>query len=168
MNSIYKKLAAYGLSGALALSGGYLVSTYEGKVNKTYLDPVNIITSCYGHTGPELKLGQKFTDDECLEQLADDLVEHDKGMLKAIKVPLTDYQHAAFLSFCFNVGVKACTNSTAFKKLNAKDYAGACNELLRWTKAKGKVLAGLVKRREAERKVCLGELPNEVKTISSN
>ena len=163
MKAVYKKLAAYGLGSAIALSGAYLVAPHEGKENKTYLDPIQVITSCYGHTGSELKLGQKFTDDQCLEQLTEDLVEHDKGMMREITVPLTDYQHAAFLSFCYNVGIKACTNSTAFKKLNTEDYIGACNELLRWTKANGKVMKGLVKRREAERRMCLGETPNEIK-----
>lgn len=160
MKNVRNKLLAYGLGGAIALSGS-LVAYYEGKENKVYVDPVGILTSCFGHTGQELKLGQKFTDDQCLEQLAEDLVEHDKGMLKAIQVPLTDYQHAAFLSFCYNVGVKACTSSTAFKLLNKKEYKKACDQLLRWNKANGKVLRGLTKRREAERKLCLGEIPNE-------
>lgn len=160
MKSIKQKMLTYGLGGAIALAAP-MVAFYEGKENKAYLDPVNIWTVCYGST-KNVKKGDYKTDDECLALLAEDLVEHDKGMMKAIKVPINDYQHAAFLSFCYNVGVKACTNSTAFKYLNNKQYVQACNELLRWNKAKGKVLNGLTKRREAEKAMCLEELPNEV------
>ena len=158
--AIAKRLAAYGLSGALVLAGAGTVSYYEGKSNTAYLDPVGIYTICYGET-KGVKKGDYKTDDECLQSLAADLVEHDKGMMKAISVPLTDYQHAAFLSFCYNVGVKACTTSTAFKLLNQKKYTEACNQLLRWVYADGKVLPGLVKRREDERKMCLGEIKIE-------
>lgn len=160
--AIAKQLSALGLSSALVIAGAGTVSYYEGKENKVYVDPVGILTGCYGHTGPELKLNQKFTDEECIDQLADDLLSHDKGMMKAIKVPITDYQHAAFLSFCYNVGVKACTSSTAFKLLNQGKYTEACMQLLRWNKAGGKVLDGLTKRRQSEVKVCLGEI-DEIK-----
>ncbi|QGH72518.1 MAG: lysozyme [Myoviridae sp. ctThM1] len=152
---IAKKLAAYGLSGALILAGAGTVSFYEGKANKVYVDPVGILTSCFGHTGRELKKGQTFTDDQCLQQLAEDLVAHDNGMMKYVRVPLSDKEHAAYLSFTYNLGVNAFANSTLLKKLNKEDRVGACNELLRWDKAKGKTLAGLTKRRQDENKLCL-------------
>lgn len=152
---IAKKLAAYGLSGALILAGAGTVSFYEGKANKVYVDAVGILTSCFGHTGPELKKGQTFTDDQCLQQLAEDLVVHDNGMMKYVRVPLSDKEHAAYLSFTYNLGVNAFANSTLLKKLNKEDRVGACNELLRWDKAKGKTLSGLTKRRQDENKLCL-------------
>lgn len=155
MNTLYKKLAAYGLGGAIALSGAFLVAPFEGKENKVYVDPVGILTSCYGHTGNELKKGQVFTDEQCLDQLAEDLLEHDKKMLRYVYVPLSEEEHAAYLSFTYNVGVGAFKNSTLLKKLNAGDRVGACNELTRWNKAGGKVLNGLTKRRQAEREMCL-------------
>jgi len=155
MNALHKKLAAYGLGGAIALSGAFLVAPFEGKENKVYVDPVGILTSCYGHTGNELKKGQVFTDEQCLDQLAEDLLEHDKKMLRYVYVPLSEEEHAAYLSFTYNVGVGAFKNSTLLKKLNAGDRVGACNELTRWNKAGGKVLNGLTKRRQAEREMCL-------------
>lgn len=154
-STLTKKLLAYGFTAAVALSGGYLIAPNEGKVNATYIDPVGIATSCYGHTGPELKLGQKFTDDQCLDQLARDLSSHDKQMMNLVRVPLTDYQHAAFLSFTYNVGVGNFKSSTMLRKLNSKDYNGACQELVKWVYAKKKILPGLVKRREAEKEMCL-------------
>ncbi|RYY51367.1 MAG: lysozyme [Chitinophagaceae bacterium] len=161
-SSLTKKLLAYGFTAAVALSGGYLIAPNEGKVNATYIDPVGIATSCYGHTGPELKLGQKYTDDQCLDQLAKDLSSHDKQMMNLVRVPLTDYQHAAFLSFTYNVGVGNFKSSTMLRKLNSKDYEGACEELSKWVYAKKQKLNGLVTRRQQEKDMCLGKTKVEI------
>lgn len=135
---------------ALAVS---TVAYYEGKVNRTYVDPVGVLTSCYGHTGPELRKGQAFTDEQCLAQLQADLVKH-AAALDCVKQPLSDGQKAAFLSFAFNVGNSAFCGSTLVRKANAGDVRGACAELSRWTYAGGKQLPGLVRRRAAERQLC--------------
>lgn len=161
-SSLTKKLLVYGFTAAVAMSGGYLIAPNEGKVNQVYLDPVNIKTSCYGHTGPELKLGQKFTDEQCLDQLAKDLSSHDKQMMNLVRVPLTDYQHAAFLSFAYNAGVGNFKSSTMLRKLNSKDYEGACEELSRWIYAKKQKLNGLVTRRQQEKDMCLGKTKIEI------
>lgn len=157
--ALITRLAALGVSAGAAIAGVFLVMPHEGEVLETYLDPVGIVSSCYGHTGSELRLGQKFSRDECLAQLAEDLVSHETQMMRFVQVPLTEYQHAALLSFCYNVGVGACSKSTAFKKLNAGDFVGACHELTRWVYAKGKRLLGLERRREAELAMCLGQSP---------
>lgn len=159
---ITKKLLAMGLAGVLAVSGGYLVAPLEGYIPKTYVDPVGILTSCYGHTGKELKVGQVFSEDECLSQLAKDLSKHDREMMSLIKVPLSDNQHVALLSFTYNVGLGNFKSSTLLKKLNEGKYKEACNELTKWVFAKGKKLNGLVSRREVEKSVCLGETKLDV------
>lgn len=159
--NIKQKLASFGLSFAVVLSGVYLVAPFEGKENNAYLDPADILTICYGETR-NVSRGEYRTDAECLEMLGDSLSRHDDQMLRYIKVPMTDYQHAAFLSFTYNVGVNAFKNSTLLKKLNNYDYEGACNQLLRWNKAKGVVLKGLTRRREAEHRMCMGIVSQEV------
>lgn len=151
---IAKALAGLGLSAAAVLAGSGTVSYFEGKENKAYVDPVGIVTICYGET-KDVKKGDYKTDEECLESLASELVEHEKGMLKVVKVPLSTKEQAAYLSFTYNLGVKAFTNSTLLKKLNTGDRVGACNQLLRWNKANGKILNGLTKRRQEENKLCL-------------
>lgn len=161
-SNLYKKLLGVGLASSLAISGAFLVSPNEGKVNTTYVDPVGILTVCYGNTGKEAVKGKVYTDEQCLDQLAEDLREHDKQMMSYVYVPLKDYQHAAILSFTYNVGAGSFKSSTLLKKLNAKDYIGACNELPKWNRAGGKILKGLVTRREAERQICLGNLPTEI------
>ena len=146
------KLTAKIGAGAVALVVP-LVMLYEGTVLQSYRDPIGIITACVGHTGPELRMGQRYTRQQCEDMLYGDLLKHAQA-LDCIKQPMTDGQKAAFLSFAFNVGNKAFCDSTLARKANAGDMPGACAELSRWTRAGGRELPGLVKRRAAERELC--------------
>jgi GH24 family phage-related lysozyme (muramidase) len=67
-----------------------------------------------------------------------------------VSAPLTLDQWAALGDFIYNVGAGNFRASTLLKKLNARDYAGAAAELDKWDHAGGRVLAGLLKRRQAE------------------
>ena len=129
------------------------VALYEGTVLRSYRDPIGIVTACTGHTGPELRMGQTFTKEQCTEMLYVDLLKHAQA-LECVKRPMSDGQKAAFLSFAFNVGNGAFCSSTLVRKANAGDMPGACAELSRWTYAGGKQLPGLIKRRAAERQLC--------------
>lgn len=163
-SNLYKKLLGVGLGSALAISGAFIVAPFEGKENKAYIDPIGIVTVCYGNTGKEAVLGKTYTDDQCLDQMATDLKEHDKQLLSVVKVPFkSDYQHAAMLSFVYNAGIGNFSSSTMLKKLNAKDYDGSCQELTKWVYAKGKKLNGLVTRRTKEYLYCMGKVPVEVR-----
>lgn len=150
------RLAAKVGAGVAALAIPLIVH-FEGTVYKTYRDPINVLTSCTGHTGPELEMGQTFTKEQCDEQLASDLFKHASD-LDCIVAPLSEYQRAALISFSFNVGKKALCSSTLARKANAGDMRGACAELSRWTMAGGRELPGLVRRRAAERAMCEGRL----------
>ena len=155
MNDRSKLIAKIGAAAAaLAIS---TVTFYESTVQRTYRDPIGIVTACTGHTGPELQMGQTFTREQCDDMLAKDLLEH-AAALDCIKTPMADGQKAAFLSFAFNVGNGAFCGSTLARKANAGDMRGACAELSRWTLAGGRELAGLVKRRAAERALCERDL----------
>lgn len=148
------KLAAKIGAAAVALAVP-LVALYEGTVTKTYRDPIGIITACTGHTGPELKMGQTFTKEQCDDMLYRDLLKHADD-LDCITVPLTDGQKAALLSFSFNVGRKAMCGSTLARKANAGYPAVEwCAELKRWIYANGRELPGLRNRREAEYRFCV-------------
>lgn len=147
-----KELAAKIGAGAVALALP-VVLLYEGTVLRSYRDPANIVTACTGHTGPDVKMGQRYTRAQCEELLYRDLSSH-ADALNCIRVPLTDHQRAAFVSFAFNVGTGAFCKSTLVRKANAGDITGACAELSRWVMADGRELPGLVKRRAAERALC--------------
>ena len=150
-----QKLVAKLGAAAVALSVP-LVMLYEGTVQRTYRDPIGILTACVGHTGPELRMGQVFSKEQCSAMLDGDLLKHAKA-LDCIDRELTPGQTAAFLSFAFNVGNGAFCGSTLVRKANAGDMRGACAELSRWTYAGGKRLPGLVNRRAAERAICEGQ-----------
>ena len=130
------------------------VPKFEGMILRGYKDPVGIVTACAGHTKTAV-LGKPYTIEECNKLLDEDLAVHAAGTMACIKVPTTVGERAAYVSFTYNVGVGAFCKSTMARKLNAGDYRGACDELLRWTKAGGKELKGLVRRRQAERDICL-------------
>jgi Phage-related lysozyme (muraminidase) len=142
--------------GATAVS---MVQAHEGLRTKAYLDPVGIPTICYGHTGPEVKLGLTYTVERCNDILLKDIALHRAGVEKCIKAPLTPNQRDAVVSFAFNVGVPKFCKSTMARKLNARDYIGAADEFPKWANARvnGKLvkLPGLIKRRRDERNLFL-------------
>ena len=163
--NLTQKLAALGFSATVAFTGGSLIAVHEGYVPGVYQDPVGILTSCYGHTGEELEHGQFFTEQECLAQLAEDLEKFNADLLYLTKgIELTQGEHAAYLSFIYNVGSGNFRDSTLRKKLYQSDRRGACNELSRWVYSRRIKLNGLVARRESERKICMRDL-NHVSTF---
>lgn len=151
-------LAALGLSIGGIFAGSMIVSPNEGLVTNGYLDPVGVATSCYGHTGPDVEVGERYTNEECVKQLAEDIQEADKAVHEVIHVPLTWYQEAALISFTYNVGAGNLKGSTLAKLFNERKYTEGCKQMLRWVYAGGKKLPGLVKRRQQETEVCLGNV----------
>ena len=133
-----------------------LVGGFEGLRTVAYRDPVGIPTICFGET-KNVRMGMTATVEECKGMLTESLVEHELGMAKCLRDPdsIPDKTYGAFVSFTYNVGVGAFCKSTLARKANAGDLASACNQLLFWTRAGGIKLPGLVKRREAERELCL-------------
>jgi lysozyme len=91
--------------------------------------------------------------DEIDEILRKDLARFEAGVLRLIKVPLTQGQFDALVSFSFNVGLGNLQNSTLRMKVNRSEFEAAAEQFLVWTKAGGKVLPGLVKRRTHEKEM---------------
>ena len=169
-NDLYKKLTALGITSSLALGGAYLTAPAEGVILGTYKDPVGIITSCYGRVDKNYKLNSKFTEDECVKQLGEDLIKADSQLSKVVKVEYSSpYQHAALVDFTYNVGITSVKSSTMLKKLNAGNYDGACYELTKWVYAKQDGIAiklkGLMIRRTNEYKWCMGVVPDSVRMV---
>jgi len=154
-------------------AGLELIKSFEGipdgdpqTVNiDPYLDPIGIWTIGWGHAieagGAYLrgKANRKAAQDlypggitmaQAETLLRGDVLDTCRDVEALVDVPLTDNQFAALVSFTFNLGRGSLAKSTLLKKLNAGDYAGASAEFQRWNKAGGKVLDGLVARREAE------------------
>lgn len=132
-----------------------LIKMYEGLRLRSYWDaPGGVWTVGYGHT-KTARRGMNITPDQAEELLKKDVADHSRFIDLYVTVPLNQNQYDALASFTFNLGGGALKNSTLLRKLNKGSYAGAADEFLRWTKAGGKVLKGLVRRREAERKLFL-------------
>jgi lysozyme len=110
------------------------------------------------HTGVDVQIGHRTrTEEQCRALLNSDLQRSWDAIDRYIKEPLKPWTRAALASFIFNVGVDAFSRSTLLKLLNQGRITDACNELLKWNKAGKQQLAGLIRRREAERRLCLGE-----------
>ena len=131
-----------------------LIKKYEGCVLKSYKCPSGVWTIGYGHTNG-VKNGMQITKAQALNYLKQDLITFEKAVTNYVKVPLNQNQFDALISFSFNCGSGALKTSTLLKKLNSCDYNGAANELLKWNKSNGKVLNGLVRRRQEENELFL-------------
>ncbi|MCM2973505.1 lysozyme [Larsenimonas suaedae] len=146
------------LGGAMSLSI-QVVSFFEGTSLEAYPDPVGIPTICTGHTGPTVKLHQTKTPEECEALLQGDLGRAfdaiDARVAPDINRTLPPTRRAALASFIFNVGEGAFEQSTLLARLNAGQTKAACDQLSRWVYADGRKLAGLIRRRAAERELCL-------------
>lgn len=129
------------------------VALFEGLVLRPYLDPVGVLSVCYGETQTTMR---EYSPAECKAMLIESLQKHGHAISPCLPERLPEHVLAAFLSFAYNVGANAFCNSTMSRKLRAGDVPGACAELSRWVYAKDKILPGLVKRRTAERAMCEG------------
>lgn len=131
-----------------------LIKKYEGCVLKSYKCPSGVWTIGYGHTSG-VKSEMKITKAQALDYLKLDLSTFEKTVTNYVKVPLNQNQFDALVSFSFNCGAGALKTSTLLQKLNSSDYNGAANEFLKWNKSNGKVLNGLVRRRQEEKELFL-------------
>ena len=135
--------------------GKKLIKKFEGCKMRAYLDAVDVPTIAYGRT-KNVKLGDTCTQSQAEEWLEEELVEYEGYVNEAVKVPLTQNQLDALVSWTYNLGPSNLNKSTLLKVLNNSDYDGVPEQIMRWNKAGGKVLDGLVRRREAEAEMFKG------------
>ena len=146
---------AIGAAGLAALVSAFVMQ-HEGLILRTYADPVGIPTACVGATGPEIRYGQTYTIAECVAILDADLQDTWNRLKPCIQKDVNLFQAMSLVSFAFNVGVPATCGSTMVRMLNEGAPATVwCDHMKNWHYAKGKSLPGLVRRRAAERAMCL-------------
>jgi lysozyme len=152
--------------------GLQLIQQWEGFKLNVYKDSAGLPTIGVGHllTKSELSSGNVviggapveyaagLTDEQVLELLGQDVTPAEKAVAANTNVELNQNQFDALTSFVFNVGVGAFTSSTLLKVLNQEAYDQVPAQLLRWTRAGGKVVQGLVNRRNNEIKLWNGEV----------
>lgn len=139
------------------------IKTFEELRLEAYDDGGGVWTIGYGHTGPYVKKADRITAAQAEVFLRSDLTEAETAVNALVKVPLTQDQYDALVSFTFNVGAdmdadsqaEGLGDSTLLKLLNAGDYVGACAEFARWHRDGGKRLKGLLRRRVREMMIWL-------------
>lgn len=118
----------------------------------------------WGHTGKDVKPDMTITQRKADEFLEEDIKDFEADVNSLLKVRVTQRQFDALVSFAFNCGsdidsdtiAEGLGDSTLLKLVNASNFAKAADEFLKWNKAGGKVLRGLVRRRAAERALFTG------------
>lgn len=132
-----------------------IIKKFEGLRLTSYLCPSGLATIGYGATfyenGSRVQLGEKITIDRADSLLLMQVKLFENEVRRTVKSALNENQLGALVSFCFNIGGGAFSKSTLAKKANANPNDPTIRtEFMRWTRGGGKVLPGLVKRREAE------------------
>lgn len=141
-------------------AGLEIIKSFEGWSSDPYLCPANRWTIAYGSTWdirgrPITADHPRITKDQGEALLRKEVHHIENAVKRLIKTPLTVNQFSAICSWGFNVGSGNVQNSTLRMKLNRGDVEGAADEFPKWRKAGGRVLAGLVRRRVAERALFL-------------
>lgn len=133
-----------------------LIIHFEGFRAKAYRDSAGVWTIGFGST-KGVHPGMVISRDQAGIRLYHDVDQAEEAVNRLVTVPLNQSQFDALVSFVYNLGPGALQKSTLLKRLNAGDYPGAAEEFMRWVKAGGKKLTGLVRRRAAERALFLSE-----------
>ena len=131
-----------------------LLKKFEGCKLKAYRCPAGICTIGYGHTSsagaPNVTDGMTITQKQADDILRKDLVKFETAVHDMLHQPLNQHQFDVLVDFAYNAGIGALEKSTLLKKVNAAQFDAIPAELMKWTKGGGKVLPGLVRRRQAE------------------
>ena len=136
-----------------------LIKEFEGFSERVYLCPGGVYTIGYGHTRG-VQIGDTCTREKAEEYLRDDLKDTEETIEALIEVPLTQNQFDALVSLVYNIGSGNFYDSTIRRVINCKvtDKEEYRRAWMMWVKSKGKVLKGLVRRREAEYKLFSGQI----------
>lgn len=149
-----------------------LVKQFEGLRTSAYKDSAGVWTIGYGTTarakvGIEPLPGMTITEAEAEYYLQKGLEKFSTEIAGLFTLPVNENEFGAFVSLAYNIGTTAFKRSSALRKFNAGDKAGAAKAILLWNKAGGVVLKGLVRRREAERKLFLTPVAMDSEPVAS-
>lgn len=149
-----KKVAVAATVGWLAIAIPF-VAGFEGFFPRVYRDSVGVKTICYGQTAADgADFSKTYTEAECRAMLGKDLVRYQTMVRKCVPKQQPPHREAALVSFVYNLGPGALCGPVG-RNINAGNIAAGCNAMLAYNHAGGRVLAGLTRRREAERALCL-------------
>jgi lysozyme len=137
-----------------------LIKQWEGFRAHAYRDPVGILTIGYGHTSmagaPRVHDAMQVTESEADAMLRRDVNAVAQDVARALRCNVSPQQFSALVSFCYNVGAENFRKSSVLDAVNRHDLQSVPRRLALWTKAGGRILPGLVKRRAAEAAMFIG------------
>jgi len=138
-----------------------IIKKFEGLELEAYQCSAGVWTIGYGHT-KDVQQGDQWSESHAEYMLEVELEEYQSYINEYVEVALSQHQFDALVSWVYNLGPANLKSSTLLKVLNSGDYEGVPAQIKRWNKAGGKVLKGLVRRREAEALLFAGRDWNEV------
>ena len=138
-----------------------LIKKFEGLELEAYQCAAGVWTIGYGHT-KDVQPGDVWSESHANHMLEVELEEFEEYINNNVTVALSQNQFDALVSWVYNLGPANLKASTMLKVLNSGDYEGVPAQIKRWNKAGGKVLQGLIRRREAEALLFIGRDWNEV------
>lgn len=139
----------------LSLNGQGFIKKWESCRLKAYLDGGGVWTIGWGHTGPEVRKGLVWTQQQADDTFTNDVAPREGYVNSLVKVKLTQNQFDALVSLVYNIGGTAFRNSTLLKLLNSGDYKSIPAQFWRWNMDNGIVIKGLTNRRKGESVVFL-------------
>ncbi len=134
----------------ISSAGLGLIKQFEGFSAKPYRCPAGLWTIGYGHTAGVTPETPPVTRQKAEELLAEDARIAEAAIARRVRVPLTQSQYDALVSFVLNIGESRFAASRLLRHLNAGNYIAAALEFKRWVHASGKRMPGLIARRLAE------------------
>lgn len=144
-----------------SVEGLALIKKFEGLELEAYKCAAGVWTIGYGHT-KDVQEGDVWSESHADHMLEVELEEFEGYINNNVTAPLSQNQFDALVSWVYNLGPANLKASTMLKVLNSGDYEGVPAQIKRWNKAGGKVLEGLIRRREAEALLFIGRDWNEV------
>ena len=120
----------------------------DGRI-QSYLCPAGVWTIGWGTT-LGVTPGMIITVGQAAAYFSRDLMKFEAAVNAAVRVSINQQMFDALVSFTYNVGIKAFSDSTLLRLLNQRDYRGAADQFKRWNRSGGRVTNGLTRRRAAE------------------
>jgi lysozyme len=145
----------------ISQEGLSLFKKFEGCELKAYHCAAGVPTIGYGSTHG-VTMDMEITQEEADKLLMEDVAKFEGSVTRAVKVPLSQNQYDAIVSWTFNLGPSNLSSSTMLRVLNEGEYDEVPSQIRRWNKAGGRVLEGLIRRRDAEALLFEGKEWHEV------
>lgn len=131
--------------------GENLIKSFEQLRLTGYADIGGVPTAGWGHTGPDVQVGQTYTYEQAEAWFVADTAAAVNANNRELDVAVTQNQFDALVSFAYNAGIGAESHSTLLRLVNAGRFDEAAGEFTKWDHVNGVEVAGLLRRRQAER-----------------